>query len=523
MVALVLGLKVRLLGSYFKTPSASLVGIILGWLAALWLSGLLVFGLLATRLMPTEVAGGVLVAASALALVGAILAPLLFRLDDTLDTRTLGQYGIAAPVLARSLVLAAVVGPFGVVLLAMLFGFLLASAVAPGAAILGVVAALVLVASCAVAVRIGSGFAAALLANRRIRDLALVIGTVLLIGAAPLLMLLLNGALNSGDALLTVTMVLSWLPFGAPGGAVAAVLSGAWGVALLKLAIAAVTLVGLWFAWTWLVRHQLRTVARETSGASHRGLGLFRLFPASQWGVIAARSITNALRDPRYIVTYVSILVVPILIAFPLALTQESGMPVGLMLIAPVFIVAALAGFAPHNDLAYDDTGFWQHVSAGVKGVPDRIGRAFPYLVFGGVYTLIVAVVLANMLDRVAMLPVMLGLGAALLGGGLGLSSITSALIPYPVAKPEQSPFTTPPGAGTIGALVQGGVLLGTIILSVPTIVLMVLSFNDAGFVPWAGLVGFVTGLLALAGGIFFGGRILDARSTKVLAWAMRQ
>ena len=39
---------------------------------------------------------------------------------------------------------------------------------------------------------------------------------------------------------------------------------------------------------------------------------------------------------------------------------------------------AYLIGWGQHNDVGYDSTAFWMHVTSGVDGVSDRLGRLFP-------------------------------------------------------------------------------------------------------------------------------------------------
>jgi ABC-2 type transport system permease protein len=77
---------------------------------------------------------------------------------------------------------------------------------------------------------------------------------------------------------------------------------------------------------------------------------------------------------------------------------------------------------------------------------------------------------------------------------GLGLSSVTSTLTPYPVPKPGDSPFAQPQSVGAAAAVVQGFSLVVIIVLSAPAIVFGVLGVfvDPAWFVSslWAGARG---------------------------------
>jgi ABC-2 type transport system permease protein len=106
---------------------------------------------------------------------------------------------------------------------------------------------------------------------------------------------------------------------------------------------------------------------------------------------------------------------------------------------------------------------------------------------------------------------------------GLGLSSVTSALFPYPVPKPGDSPFAQPQNVGAISALVQGFSIAIIIVLSAPAIVFGVLSVvADPGWA-WASLwCGVLVGAAAVVAGVVGGGAIFNRRGPQMLEAAVK-
>ena len=63
---------------------------------------------------------------------------------------------------------------------------------------------------------------------------------------------------------------------------------------------------------------------------------------------------------------------------------------------------------------------------------------------------------------------------------GLGLGSITSAAMPYPVVKPGDSPFQAPQSTGALTALVQSFTMFGSLLVAAPAIAFAGLSQKGA-------------------------------------------
>ena len=109
------------------------------------------------------------------------------------------------------------------------------------------------------------------------------------------------------------------------------------------------------------------------------------------------------------------------------------------------------------------------------------------------------------------LLPSLLGVSTALLLGGLGIGSITSARLPYPVVKPGDSPFQQPQSSGTITALVQSLAMFGALLIALPAGVFGALGlFVDPAWHAASFAAGVGLGVLVLAFGVWQGGRVFD-------------
>jgi ABC-2 type transport system permease protein len=117
-----------------------------------------------------------------------------------------------------------------------------------------------------------------------------------------------------------------------------------------------------------------------------------------------------------------------------------------------------------------------------------------------------------------ALLPAMIGVCASLFLGGLGLSSISSALAPYPVTRPGDSPFQQPERAGTASALAQAAVLVGALVVSAPALWWAWRALTgtavDATLALWAGLG---SGIGMLVVGVIVGSAVYSRRGPRLL------
>lgn len=523
MVAQLLRLKLRLLGNIFRRSAWQVVGIAVGLIYGLG-AAFLVFAVLAGLRGFDDVElirDGIVVAGSATVL-GFLLVPLVFGVDDTMDPRRFALFGMSDRTLAFGLALAAGIGVPALALVIALSGTVVTWSRGVGETLLALLAAPLAFATCLLAARITAGLAGMLLETRRSRDVAGVIGVLLVVMAAPVIVALATVDWeNSGRrAIAAIAGALSWTPLGAafavPGDAAA----GAWFPAILKLLIAAATVWFAYKAFELLVARMLVTPGREAAARSYHGLGWFGRMPHGSTGAIAARSITYWFRDARYWVALIMVPITPILVTVPLGI---AGVPAVYLGLIPVPLVCLLLGWSLHNDTAYDSTAVWLHVASGVRGPADRIGRLVPVIISGILVIGLGSAITVLVLDDWRLLPSLLGVSTALLLGGLGLGSITSAAMPYPVVKPGDSPFQAPQSTGAVTALVQSLTMIGSLLVAAPAIVFAALGiFRDPAWHAASLAAGIGFGLVVLAIGVWVGGRVFERRGPEILAAAVR-
>ncbi|MCB5294024.1 hypothetical protein BJQ90_03486 [Arthrobacter sp. SO3] len=325
-----------------------------------------------------------------------------------------------------------------------------------------------------------------------------------------------GGIAGSGEFLPGLARTLSWTPAGAAwslGGELAA---GSYGAAALKFLIALATLAGLALGWKLLLQRALVTPPYAgTSSKKARGLGFFRLFPGTPTGAVAARSLSYWLRDPRYAGALVVIPLLPVLALFQATQTGSYGM---LLFTGP--LTAFLLAWSISTDVSYDSTAFALHLSTGVRGIHDRLGRALACLVFALPAVLVLSVLPFLFGADWQLLPGLLGLSLGILFSGMGLSSVVSARYTVTVPLPGDSPFKKPPGNVAQTMAVQFGGMGALFLLLLPEVSLVVAQFVTGSAVPgWINLVlGPVLGLGLFAAGVRLGGKWLDARGPELLA-----
>jgi ABC-2 type transport system permease protein len=463
----------------------------------------------------------VIVAGSAV-VVGFVVFPLVFGVDDTMDPRRFALFGIPDRTLAFGLAMAALIGVPAIVLGIVLIGTVVTWSRGVGETLLAVLGAALAFATCLLLARVATSTASLLLATRRARELSGVLGLLLIVALSPVIVLLLSiDWRESGAQVLEgIADVLSWTPLGAAFAAPADAAVGAWGPALLKLLIAVATLGVVWFAWQRLVAVMLVTPGREGSAKSYRGLGWFDRLPHTPAGTIAARSLTYWVRDARYWVSFIMIPIVPVLVMVPLGI---AGVPLQYLALIPVPLMALFLGWGLHNDTAYDSTAIWLHVVSGVRGTADRFGRIVPVLVAGVFVIGLGSAITALVLDDWLMLPSVIGVSTALLFAGLGVGAISSARFPYPAVKPGDSPFQAPQSTGTVTALVQSITMFGSLLIAAPAIGFAALGILvDPDWHLLSLVSGVVLGLLTLVWGIWLGGRVFERRGPEILQAAVR-
>lgn len=523
MVAQFLGLKLRLMANMFRRSPWQVFGLAIGLLYGLGITAVVVISLVVARFV-SDVAllHNILVVVGSAVIVGFLLLPLVFGVDDTLDPRRFSLFGIPTTRLAAGLALAALIGIPSLVLSICALATVVTWSRDPGSALFALIGAALIVGTCVLAARVSTSIASFLLATRRAREFGGVIGILLIVMISPVVVLLVSvyWARDGAVVLREIAAWLSWTPLGAVWSMPGAAAEGQWGAALLQLLVALATLGVLWLGWRALVGRMLVTPQREAVIKDYRGLGWFDRLPGRAAGAVAARSITYWGRDVRYWVALVMIPLMPVLMVVALLV---AGMPGHYVSLLPLPVMCLFLGWTLHNDVAYDSTAIWLHVASGVSGFADRIGRIFPVILFGIPLIAVGSIVTVSVYGSWSLLPAVVGVSTSVLLIGVGLSSVSSALFPYPATKPGESAFTQPQTSGGSAAIVQSVSFFAILALSAPAIVFMILGvFVDPAWLSWALIAGVGVGLLAVAAGVYFGAVLFERRGPEIMAFATR-
>lgn len=238
--------------------------------------------------------------------------------------------------------------------------------------------------------------------------------------------------------------------------------------------------------------------------------------PGVPGGAVAARSIVYWFSDPRHLANVIVVPIASVLIVTPLLVV---GVPLPTVALIPPPILALFLGWLVHNDLAYDSTGVWLHISAGVRGVADRIGRLVP-IVLIGVPLLALAITGSIWLHgRWAILPALVGVCVSLFATGLGLSSISSVAAPYAVSQPGEGPFEQPQRTG--GSMAQAAVLFGALALTAPALWWGWLALSGDEDAAWTAFwSGVGVGATVLVLGVAIGGMLFERRTGRIMEFA---
>ena len=522
MVAQLLRLRADLLAGEVRGSARRSVLVVLGSLAGLVAAVFVAGQAVALRGELPEVARAVVVPVGALVALAFTIVPLVVGRSDQFDPRRFAVFGIGRRDLAVGLGVAGLVGVPVVAVAIVAVAQVATWARSAGLVVLAIVAALLAVATCALLVRVGCAVGASLIGPHRSRDTGWLAALVIVVLAIPAVSLLLrvDWLDPAGPELQRVADIAGWTPWGAAWAVPADAASGHGGEAVLKLLVAVAVVALLVWAWWSLVGRALETVDGRASTRRYRGLGWFDRLGSTPVGAVAARALTYWVRDPRYRTSYLVIVFVPIVV-LPLGV---AGVPWHWTALVPLPLMALIAGFLPHNDVAYDNTAVWLHVASGAPGWSDRLGRLVPVLGVGVPAIVGGAAVSAWLFGDWTAFPVLVGVCACALLAGLGLSSVVSVLLPYPTVRPGDHPFQQPQAAGAAASVAQTSMVIGIVLCTVPAAWLAVLALaHESG--SWAVstlVVGVLVGVVVLVAGVLVGGRLFDRHGPDLLAAAQR-
>ncbi|OLO46680.1 transporter [Actinomyces oris] len=562
MVATLVKLKWRLTLNALTKNVWAIIGTVFGALYGIGALVMVLVGAVGLGLKTDpDVIGLVLGALGALLVAGWAVVPLLVTgVDSTLDPRAMAAWTAPSRGLALGLLAAGALGIPGcitaVVCLIPVLAWLLAGQLP--AALLALLCAPAALATCVLLSRI-IVTAAGISSSRRGRETTAIIAFIVLLvfTQAPNLIprFLGDDPTDILQQLGTLAKAVGLSPFGwafaAPGlmatGSVLSALALAIGAWILP-----VILLPLWQRVVGKVMtspgtSHTRTRAYATDGAGsdvqHRSLPdvlpwarrLSTALPAPA-AAVAARSLRYWRTDPRYLVQFLSVLLIPLALVLAPALNpsrfvvyvngqrMETSFALGHAPAVLLFMAPALAvfmGWALHDDLGMDSTALWSHISAGISGAHDRLGRVVGAAVWQAPIMLVVDVLMVVWTGRWEALPASTGACLALYGCALAWSCLASVLLPYETLAPGDSPMRSrTSGTALLAALIQMAAIL--LLLAVCSPVLGAAVYGVVQGAPVWGWVALAAGTvwcgLLLWGGVVVGGRALDRRGPQVLA-----
>jgi ABC-2 type transport system permease protein len=522
VVALLVRLKLTLLRNSLRRSLWRTVGLIFGLLYALGIVLAALVGLVALRWTSTAMtADATVVTFSFLTLGWLTMSLLVFGVDETVDPSKFALLPVRARELMPGLFVAGLVGSPGIATVLVGLGLVITWSRDVALTAAALLAFPIGVATCFLMARAATAAFAAFLSSRRFRDLAFVllavVGASLGIGGN----LLGNLAESSGGSLrgllAGLARILGWSPFGWAWSIPADVARGSWGTAGLHLLLASALVAALW--WTWSHFLALRLVEPvEAGGAAatiKQGTFVNRLYPKTPAGAVAERTLHYWRRDPRYLAAVASLLVAPVILVVTQLVNEEGSSEVAAF--APT-VLALLIGISVAQDLSYDGTATWLHISTGLAGADDRAGRVMSTLtVFIPMLVLMLAAAI-GLTGRWDLLVPVLALTVGLTLIGLGAGAFVGALWQWPAPAPGANPFQKG-SSGGLPALLSFSVTTGiTMLLGLPTIALVVGSFWQGWLGYLALVVGLLSGAVVLRIGIRTGGRALDRRWPEVMS-----
>src|SRR5699024_2544073 len=306
--------------------------------------------------------------------------------------------------------------------------------------------------------------------------------------------------------------IAAWVAY-TPAGFLALpamVAQGQWGMAAVHLVVMLAYVVALLMAYNAIVNRTTEAAGsvkeRELEVTGTGAIGRATTPMKSIW----ARSLMFWIIDPRY---SASLLIIVVLVGIGVVqlVAIDHDEVSFIAKIIPVAI-AYLIGFSISADLSYDSTGFSLHVTTGVRGIDDRLGRVFALLTWGLPLLVILTVGMLYGAGALDELTTWLGLGIGVLLTGLAVSAVSSARYIYPAPPPGASPMAQPEGGMGRTMIVQTLGMLAQVIAAVPVIIPAVIALITGN--PVWGIVTLMIGVLYGAGllwaGVKIGGKWYD-------------
>ncbi|WP_329313834.1 MULTISPECIES: transporter [unclassified Streptomyces] len=454
-------------------------------------------------------AGTAVVMLAAILALGWTFMPLFFPSgDETLDPSRLVMLPLRPRPLVRALLASSLVGIGPLFTVCLAVGSVVAVARGTAGIIAAVPAVPLLVLGCVTLARAVATANVRLLTSRKGRDLALLSGLLIAIGAQVANFASQRLFQAGGLAQLEpAEAVVRWLPPATAVGMVDSASKGSYGVAAGQLAVTVLALVLLLRFWersltTLMVTPDGSTIAAAKPSAkrtSAGGDGVWAFLPAGRTGTVMQRTLRYVVRDPKTKSAWVTALAVGLIIPVFNAL-QGTG---------SVYLACfgtGMLGVQMYNQFGQDTSAFWmvaQTISTPRDAFVELRARAYALALVTAPYTVLVTAVTAALLHDWSVLPAGLGMSLALLGSMLCTGALASARFPYSIPTDGAFKNVAPGQAGLAWAGIFGGMFASAVICS-PVIVLAVyLNVADQSSLAWILLpLGAAWGTLAAWAGL---------------------
>lgn len=486
----VVRLKLSLLRNGLRQSAGRRAAYITSVVLVLLVAALQLIGLIALR--GTTHAATITVLLVEILALGWAVMPLFFPSgDETLDPTRLVMLPLRPQPLVRALLAASLVGIGPLFTLCLFTGSVISLAHGAVAYVTAVVAVLLALLVCVALARAVAAANIQLLSSRKGRDLAVLSGLVIAVGAQ-----LVNfGAQRLGSAgglsrLNPVTDVVRWVPPASAIGAVDSASRGCYGIAAAQLALSAAALAGLLALWSRTLTKLMTSPDQSTLNAADPGTrergastGLSRLLPAGRTGTVMERSLRYVWRDPKTRAAWVTSLAIGLIIPVFNAL-QGTGS------VYFACFAAGMLGIQMYNQFGQDTSAFWMvatTISSPRDAYAELRGRALALLLITLPYATLVTTVTAALLGVWAKLPEVLGLSFALLGAMLATGAWASARFPYSI--PQEGYKNVVPGQAGLAWISIFGGMVSAALLSAPMIAAAIWLNVSTGGEEWTWLL----------------------------------
>lgn len=503
MVSHLVRLRYLLMWNGFRRSVGTMIGAIfsaLGFLYFIVMAYVLAFlaAAIPVQEMSYTARGGVFVLCGAVSLIVWMVGPIIFSSSNPFtNPKHFLTFGIPNKSFIPGVVLGGVVAPTGIGTLVLLLTGVVLWGWQPAAIIAGVLSALLGTVLCVISMQVIVGVLNNLISRRVVRD------AIQLIVLVPLMLtgFILMGAIETIQEFWELLpQIATWVAF-TPAGFLALpwfVARGLFGLAALHL-IVMLAYIGL-ATWAYSA-----IVDRAVEGAGttrerqreNAGIGLLGR-ANSPMQVIWARSLLYWVKDPRYAA---SLILVGVLVLFGVLGTtvMDTNDFQFFIKILPALIAYMLA-FSISADLSYDSTGFSLHVTSGVRGVDDRLGRVLALLTWALPVVLLLTIAMVSATGVWHEWATWLGLSIGLLLTGTALSAVISARYIYPVPPPGTSLMSQPEGGIGRTMLVQTVGLFVQLLIALPVVIPAVVALI-LGSQAW--------GIITLMIGVLYGASLL--------------